>query len=262
METGQKDKKHLSPSQLNMFNRCGAQYYFRYIEGLKLPPKSAMTFGSAVDAGLNHNYFQKIESKKDLKVDAILDAYSTAFDLGKAETEWEKDEDPAEIKDEGVVILKKYRKEIAPKIQPFAVQDQLLIEFSDFDYDLKGFIDLIDEAGVIIDNKTSGKSPSKDGEAYKVAPDHDLQLSTYALGYRLKYHKPEAGLRVDYLVRTKEPKIIQVPLIKSNAEIDYMLRQIGRIADAIQKEVFIPNRSSFLCSERWCGYYKICHKEF
>lgn len=261
MET-QTKKKHLSPSQMNMYLRCSAQYYFRYIEGLKLPPKSAMTFGSSVDAGLNHNFSQKIGSKKDLKVNELLDAFSTAFEIGKQTTEWEKDENPAEIKDGGVILLKKYHKEIAPKIQPIAVQEQLKIEFNDFDYDFLGYADLIDESGVIIDNKTSGKSPAKEGEGFRVAPDHDVQLSAYALGYRLKFHKPEAGLRVDYLIRTKEPKFIQVPLLKTNADVDYLLRLIGYVVDAIQKEVFIPNRGNMLCSPRWCGYYDACKKEF
>jgi hypothetical protein len=81
------------------------------------------------------------------------------------------------------------------------------------------------------------------------------------LGYRLKHDKPETGLRVDYLVRTKEPKFIQVPLIKSNAEIEFLLRLIGYVADAIQKEVFIPNRTGMLCSEKWCGYFSKCRKE-
>lgn len=264
MENQTKEKRHLSPSQINMFLRCGAQYYFRYILGLKCPPKSAMTFGSSVDAGLNFNYSQKIQSRKDLKVNEVLDAYSTAFDLGKSETEWEKEEDPAEIKDTGIVLLKKYQDEIAPTIQPASVQEQLAIPFDDFDYDLLGYIDLIDEKGVIIDNKTSGKSPAKDkdGDGYKISADHDIQLSTYALGYRIKYGKPEKGLRVDYLIKTKEPKFIQVPLKKKNEDLNFLLRLIGYVADGIKKEVFIPNRLGMLCNERWCGYYHKCMKEF
>ena len=58
--------KYLSVSQVNMYLRCPLQYMFRYIEGLKLPPKSAMTLGKSIHFGIEGNYRQKIDSHKDL----------------------------------------------------------------------------------------------------------------------------------------------------------------------------------------------------
>ena len=47
---------HISISQINMFSMCELQYYFRYIEGLKIPPRSSMTIGTATHKGVEKMY--------------------------------------------------------------------------------------------------------------------------------------------------------------------------------------------------------------
>jgi hypothetical protein len=116
-------KRHLSPTQVNMFLRCPAQWYYRYVRGLKRPPSGAATLGSAtlgsaVDAGITHNYLQKIETHQDLVLDEVLDAFSTDFEARKTETLWEAEEEPNKVKDDGVRVLSLYHKEAAPKVQP------------------------------------------------------------------------------------------------------------------------------------------------
>ena len=39
-------KKHLSVTQLKMYLRCPLQYKYRYIDGLKIPPTSSLTWAS------------------------------------------------------------------------------------------------------------------------------------------------------------------------------------------------------------------------
>ena len=53
-------KPYLSPSQINMYLRCPAAYKYRYVDGLILPPKAALTRGKSVHKGQEHNYNQKI----------------------------------------------------------------------------------------------------------------------------------------------------------------------------------------------------------
>ncbi len=54
---------HISATQLNMYLRCPAQYKFRYVDGIILPPKSALTKGKAVHRGQEFNYWQQLKKE-------------------------------------------------------------------------------------------------------------------------------------------------------------------------------------------------------
>lgn len=251
-------RKHISISQINMYLRCSMQYYYRYIQGLKVQPKSALTLGSAIDTGLNHNYLQKIETHQDLKANEVEDVFSTEFESRKVDTLWQKDEDPAEIKDNGVKMIGAYHKQIAPTVQPIAVQKEIRIEFENFDYDALMYLDLIDDTKTIIDTKTTSKRYKSEDT---IPDDHRRQLAFYGFGYRTQNQEPESGLRLDYLHKGTGCEPFQIPLTYSDEDLRYCHSLLGYVANAVQQKVFIPNRSSFLCSQKWCGYWELCAKD-
>ena len=43
------DELRLSPSKLDMLSKCGIQYEYRYVKGLKIPPSVGMLEGRAID---------------------------------------------------------------------------------------------------------------------------------------------------------------------------------------------------------------------
>ena len=49
-------KAHYSPSQINMFLRCPAQWKFRYVDRIIAPPKSSLVQGKAYHKALETNY--------------------------------------------------------------------------------------------------------------------------------------------------------------------------------------------------------------
>ena len=49
-ETTAPSKPYLSPTQLDMAAKCGMQYQFRYVDGLKIPPAVAMVAPSGENA--------------------------------------------------------------------------------------------------------------------------------------------------------------------------------------------------------------------
>lgn len=80
-------KPYVSPSQLNMYLRCPAQYKYRYIDNIILPPRSAITKGRAVHKGQEHNYRQKVETFQDLKLSEIQEVAAAEFETFAEETE-------------------------------------------------------------------------------------------------------------------------------------------------------------------------------
>ncbi|MBU6414864.1 PD-(D/E)XK nuclease family protein [Patescibacteria group bacterium] len=257
--------------------KCPLHYYFRYIKGVKIPPTSAMTLGISVHSALEVNFRQKIQSKKDLPIEAVLEAYSDSFESAKQETAWEKDENPAEVKDEGMNLIcayhtgkdrneepmmyrelnsetKKYEKKLvqplSPQIMPLFVETPFEIQFNnDVGYTFIGRMDLVDDQHRIHDIKTSAKTPTKD------QVDADLQMTAYALGFRVKTGATEKGLVMDYIIKNKSPKIMSVETYRTREDIDRLLQILGSIANAVEKGIFYCSCNSIFCGPQNCQYW-------
>lgn len=244
---------HLSASRVNTFMRCGMQYLFRYIEGLISPPSGALALGSSFHATIGKDYQQKVETGANMRLDSYLDYYSDDWQERKHEIRWWEGEKEGKFKDQGYGLLEAYYNEIALEVQPASVERKFEIEFANKDYSFVGYIDLVDEDGVIVEAKTKATTPPRP------QADHKLQVVGYTTGFRSE-GKVESGARLDYVVKLKTPKIVSYPFKVSDTEIEFFLGQVARVGMMIENEVFMPNRTSRLCNQRWCGYSDRCSK--
>jgi putative RecB family exonuclease len=248
-------KSYLSISQIQCYLRCPAQYYFRYVRGIQTPPNRALTIGKVVHAANEANYKQKLNTGIDMELEDIRGITEMVFDQQAPITDWGED-DPGEAKDTALTLASLYHQKVAPAVQPKAVELRVTVEFENVPYSLLGFIDLIDSEGFIRDTKTTAKTPNED-EAGK-----SLQLTTYCLAYQCEYGHDPAGVKLDYLVATKTPRYVQLQGARTEAEIDRLLRLIGKVAGAIGAGHYYPNPTSFLCSEKACQHWQLCQAEF
>jgi CRISPR/Cas system-associated exonuclease Cas4 (RecB family) len=163
---------HISISQINTFSMCELQYYYRYIMGLKSPPKAALTIGSAVHKGTEKIYLDIADTGRYLA--------SVAMDVTRdhiakdTETDWEGIT-PNQLKEEkGIAVDRatKMVKAYSGSGYPDTVHQEDVegVEVK-CDKTLKsdgcntppriiGFTDLILKDR-IVDFKTSGRSQSK-----------------------------------------------------------------------------------------------------
>jgi len=119
-------REYISYSQVGMFLRCGEQYRQRYIENRVIPPAIAMIKGSAVHKGAELNWKQKIDTKKDLSKNDIVDLSVIALEeraredlfLSEDEKTIGKDNLIGAAKDSVVSIAGLYADTMAPAIQP------------------------------------------------------------------------------------------------------------------------------------------------
>lgn len=262
--TDQQRRPHRSPSQYRMYLRCEAQYYFRYKEGLKMPPGSALTIGSSVDESLAFNFRHKLQSGEDEKTSHVLDYYVAEFDKRKENTLWFSDEQPEILRDQAGGALKIYHTEDCPAIIPSEVQPDLSVELATFSADLKQYGDLITTDHIVIDFKTASKSPPAGRPA---SFDDELQVTSYHVGYEAKKGIRPAGVELHYLVKTKMPKVVKVSVQIDAESMRYYENFISRVEEALQRQEKegwnpIPNRSGNLCSRRWCGFADACEKTF
>lgn len=242
-----------SISKINQYLKCPAAYYFRYVQNIRTPPRSYLMLGTALHAGIAHNYRKKMESQADLPLSEVKEFFSADWDYQKGNVLWEPGEDAGKMKDEAVAMLEVYQTQVAPKIQPEIVEDMFELRFENTDYVFKGVIDLVDKSSqMIIDHKTTSKTPQA------ATVEKDMQLSAYALGNRVRTGMEERGLAFDYLVRGRSPKVVRIETTRSEADIDRFLRLLAHVAAAIKDQRFYPNPTHPYCSQKLCGFWDMC----
>ncbi|MDQ7829064.1 MAG: PD-(D/E)XK nuclease family protein [Armatimonadota bacterium] len=252
---GRPEKRHLSFTQLNMFLRCPRQYEYRYIRGIKAPPSGAMVQSRVWHQTVERNYRQKIESDRDLTLGEMQEFFAAQFDvaLGSEEIAFEPDEKPGKLKDQGTAIVAAHHKTIAPAVRPLLVEERFTVDLGeDFPFDLVGVWDLVERDGTIADNKAYGKAPRQEDL------DKDLQFTAYALGYRTTHGRAEPGLRMDAIVKTLNPRAVQLHTRRTNDDCRWLLGLIEEVGQAIDSGIFYPNPNGWHCSPRFCGYWGLC----
>jgi putative RecB family exonuclease len=249
------NKKHLSFTQLNMFLRCPRQYEFRYMDGLKIPPSGAMVQSRVWHETIEKNYRQKISSEADLPLSDMQEFFAARFDeaFGSEEVVFEEDANPARLKDQGVSIVATHHNIIAPKVRPALVEEKFLVSLGEeFPYELMGVWDLVEADGTIVDNKAYSRTPSQDDI------DKDLQFTLYSLGYRASRKQVEKGIRMDAVIKNKQPKAVQLRTSRTNEDCRWLLGLIEKVVQAIGSGTFYPNPSGWHCSPKFCGYWDKC----
>lgn len=243
------DDQVFSASSVNTYNRCGKQWEFAYVYGIKSPPSIRAVIGIAAHEAVEVNYRQKMTSGVDLPVSDVLDAFSDAFDRVVETAVPDEKETPASGKDSGIKTVDLYHREVASTVHPVLVEEQ--VQFKVNGVPFSGYIDLVDTRRQIRDLKTVKSKPNRS--------DYSFNMIGYAIGYRQATGEVESGVQLDYVVRTKEPYYHPVPSdgpIPDSA-VEAFANVVTGVADAVQKGVFLPTGlNTGACS--WCGYREMC----
>jgi len=94
-----------------------------------------------------------MESYEDLPIAGVIALFREAWAMEREQTEFRDDEDPAELAACGENLVAKYLDEVAPAIEPAAVE--LHVEGEIAGVCVQGWIDLLDVNGRILDIEAS-----------------------------------------------------------------------------------------------------------
>jgi CRISPR/Cas system-associated exonuclease Cas4 (RecB family) len=240
----------LSPSQVNNYLNCSASWYFKYFRNLPDKTDAKRALGKAVHAAIEQNFRQKIETKKDLGREELLEAFALAWRKEAEQAQFAEGDDQAELERAGSILVQKYLIEAAPEITPIAVEHPVSGVIAGVK--VRGYVDLMDSNGKIIDLKTSSKKPSE------ISPDHKRQLTTYT---RIM---PGASGKTttQTLVRTKTPQLIEQNHTVGPEDIRHIETLYPLVQEAMRSGLYIPNRNFMFCSRKSCSFWKACQQEY
>ena len=240
----------LSPSQVRCFFDCQARWWFKY--GLQLPERknSSLALGLAVHQALEVNFREKIETREDLETTGVLCVFREAWMEQVPQTEFTSDESQGDLRRLGERLVAKYMDEVAPTVEPAAVEFDVQGEISGVS--VRGRVDVLDVEGRLIDFKTASRRPSH------VSPDYAFQLATY------RQITPGASgeVRIDSLVKTQTVQIVQQAFTVEEPDIRATQVLYPMAQKAMGSGMYCPNRQSMLCSQKHCSFSKPCEQEF
>ena len=240
----------LSPTQVKTFLDCSAKWWFRY--GLRLPePKSAsLALGSAVHEAIAENFRHKIETREDLDLFGVTALFRQSWARQTGETLFQPEEDPDQLRLLGEQLVRKYLEEAAPSVDPAGVEFE--VEGRIGGVPVRGFVDVMDAQGTVIDIKTACRKPSA------ISFDHALQLATY----RALSPHASGEARLDTLVKTKTVQLVQHRYTVTESDLRAARVLYPLVQDGVRSGFYFPNRRSLLCSRRNCAFWSHCEREF
>lgn len=264
-------KPQLHVSMVGTLCRCGIQFQRRYGHRFGcwhqeeiIPPSAALAVGSAVHVAVEADLREKVERGVLLPIEQVAatarDGFAARAEDGLYLSETEAEDIEHTIgtaTDQAVALAELYHTEVAPQIDPEAVEEKFVLEMPNYPMDLAGKKDVREKNGNIGDVKTAKRSPAKDAA-------HSMQLGLYALAEKVLRGKYPALVYQDALVKNKQPKAVRVEAVPSDNWINPTLRRIERFAEIIAavkegKQIFTPaDHDWWGCSRAYCGYHATC----
>jgi hypothetical protein len=249
--------EHLSVSSINTFLKCPLRWRHRYIDRLYEPPSGAMILGSSVGAAEGHAYQLQVDEEDRPSTEDVLDLFAEEFDdrAEREEVQWGS-ESAGSIKDVGVLAVKAYERDIVPAVKPISVEREIILDFEGVDWKLKGFLDLEEEDGAVVDLKVR---KSKLGAADALS---DPQPTSYLLGRRAEGN-PAPEFRYHTMVKAKVPYAEVVSTVRTDRQLDAFTDRVYQVAAEIAWRLEMDNWSgavpgAWWCSERMCGFWQSC----
>lgn len=252
---------HLSASSVTSYIECSLAYKFERIDRLESDGVSdALILGQAVHRALADFYqAQLIGQSFDLD-DLHFSFDNHWFDLiGRHDDiEYKPGANAETVNQLGQDLLALYYENISEDgCRILAIEEPFTCQLPDLPAPFIGVHDLVleDEDGVIIivDHKTAARSYSTS------QIDQNFQMTAYQIAARANgFADREILLRLDCLIKTKQPKFEQYWTSRSEADERMAVRKIQAVWDGISKGVFLPNDTSWKCG--YCGYQDACRE--
>jgi hypothetical protein len=240
----------LSPSQVRTFLDCSARWWFMYGAGLPDPPGASFVRGRVAHK-IAEFYFRSRLEGAAIDLDELAEPFESAWEQAAANASFDARDDIDTLKKQTAMLIRRYLDEVAPDIQPAAVETPLSGEIGGVK--VRGILDVIDVNGRIIDLKTAARKPTG------VAADYAFQVATYTL---LANRQASGAVRLDTLVATKTPQLVTLSYQVSDGDRRLCETLYPRVQAAIKAGRVLPNRGSNLCSRKHCNFCDACVAEF
>lgn len=251
-------RPQLHMSGIAQFAKCAEAFRRRYLEGERPLPSVQMVRGTAIHAAITENLKRRLTGDDLMPVDQAVqiarDALTHEWDEGVTFDDGvSSDTAYSDTVDVVATLARMHAEQIAPTIQPIAIERDFAITVGDLPFDLVGSID-IQTADSIIDTKTSAKSPEADAAA------RSLQGTGYMLASNALDEQPAESFVLHHLVALKRaPKFVEQVSTRTSLDHEALVRRMLMVDSAINAGLFPPaSPDAWWCASKWCDFAPTC----
>jgi hypothetical protein len=248
-------------SYLSTWENCPEQFRRRHIEGEIIPPGLAAHIGTGVHKAAEVNHRAKMATGQDEPLDVVQDAARDGYVAAvKDKGAYFAPEDMPSARvqaeagvDEVVGLAGLYHTQIAPEIKPALVEKTVELWVPSLDLPITGTIDVLDQAGTLIDLKTASKAWPAD------RAHHSPQATIYHKLVETETGRPPDEIRFEVMIKGAKPRRQTLSTDRTEADFQALVGRLAVIHRMILAGIFPPAQAgSWICGPRYCGYFWTC----
>lgn len=240
----------LSPSQVRTFTECQVRWFYKHVLHYPERRSSALGLGSAFHDATGENWREKITTKQDLDAETVEGLFRASWSHQLESVELTDDEDADDLEDMGAAMVGAYMANVAPLVQPVAVE--LDVEGEIGGVKVRGKIDVLDANGTVVDAKTASKKPAG------VDPNYRFQVATYVQ----LCPQASGAARIDTVTKTKTIQCHQSTVQIGDSDKLQTAKMYPLVQEAMRSGLYVPNRNSNLCSKKHCSFWSQCVEDY
>ncbi len=219
-----------------------------------------MTEGSWNHKALEKNNIYKIIQHEDQSPKTLIRNFCAALDAGRGDVGDWAGETVDRVYNRGKVLLPLYLKRFSKYYQPDQAERKFEFNIGDVRWvcymDSSGVLRLPRMMGrnnVVVDYKVKGKTQTQ------AEIESSPQLTSYGWASKSILGMKDPVVGFCNLKKTVVPSIEWKPAKITIERLRWFKKLVLNVANNISKGCFpLAQPDSWLCSERWCGYYEGC----
>jgi len=245
----------LTEPQLMTYLSCPLKFQFEQVDGLEEgPPSSAQAFDKAIHTALFAFHRSRMQGTP-MDAEALIERFRIVWEEARDGVVYANGDTHQSLGEKGTRLLTRYREE-RPHTEVLAVDPAYSFEPIDPDtgeileVTLTGTIDLIEAEGPVtaVDFKTGARRLTQE------QVQHSLRLTLYAAALE-DQGILEPGLRIDLLLKTKEPQVVPYPARRGLGDQHKLFQTVQTVVRAIEAEIFYPHYG-YHCTS--CPFAEAC----
>lgn len=260
--------KNLSVSKIEKALLCPRQFKFQYIDKIPQPTGGVLHAGRVVHECVEHAIRVFAKTGQYPSWQELDDMYVPSWETRKAEEEsknwflcWDWPEPEERMREAYRPLVRLAREEILPTIQPWMIGNEPVVEHrvdlelsSDVGpFKLLGYIDLLEDRGILVDWKTT------EGEISKRARRTWLQFAGYSLWAYPIVGEEVLQCQKIFLVRGTKPffEVVQFEIGPQHRE--YFVQVAAEVWKmVVNGGPFFPMTEGWWCNPKYCVAYEAC----
>lgn len=262
--------RNLSVSKIEKALLCPKQFKYQYLD--RIPQLSSGKFlaGNVVHEVLEYALQEFAKTEKYPSAKTLDDMFDPTWEAKAKEEEeketflgweWPKDDPEERMKRDYRPLVTLARKEVLPTLKPWMIgtepvvehRIQLELQSEVGPFPLLGYIDLLEDNGVLADWKTT------DNKVSDRAKSTWLQFAAYSLWAYPIVGQEEVDCEKIFLVRKEKPFVERVPFKVGERHRQYFVEVAAQVWKMVQRNSgFLPATGGWWCQPGWCAFYAGC----